>query len=293
MNTSAEQHRLNVPRSRSSSSSRALFQALAYAVLSVWFILAVLPFLWTIMTSTKTVVDALSIPPVWWYTPDFEAYRKLWLEEDFGRYLLNSVIVTLGTVGISISVGCLAGYGLARYKGKIGFWILFAAFVFRAFPRMTFLLPFYFIARLTNSHDTHVLLILVLVSINQPFTIWMLRSFFMEIPESLEESAMVDGCNRFQAFWYVIVPIMGPGIVTASIFSMLLAYNEFLIPLVLTATNATPLPVAISQFAGAEDLTHLTISAAGAVSIALPIVIIVFLLQRFVVKGLTSGAVKG
>jgi multiple sugar transport system permease protein len=133
---------------------------------------------------------------------------------------------------------------------------------------------------------------MVLVAINQPFTIWMLRSFFQDIPESLEESAMVDGCSRFQAFWYVIVPIMGPGIVTASIFSLLLAYNEFLIPLVLTATNAVPLPVAISQF-NAEDIQYWSIAAAGAVSITLPILIVVFLLQRYLIKGLTAGAVKG
>ena len=103
---------------------------------------------------------------------------------------------------------------------------------------------------------------------------------------------MVDGCSRFQAFWYVIVPIMGPGIVTASIFSMLLAYNEFLIPLILTATNAVTMPVAISQF-GAEDLRYWSISAAGAISIAIPMVIIVLYLQKFLIKGLTAGAVKG
>ena len=178
---SARVENKNLSKNLGARSSKALFAALAYSVLSVWLILAVAPFVWTIMTSTKTVIDALSVPPVFFYTPDFEAYTKLWLEEDFGRYLLNSAIITVGTVVISISVGCLAGYGLARYKGKVGFWILFAAFVFRALPRMTFLLPFYFIARLTNSHDTHILMILVLVSINQPFTIWMLRSFFMEI----------------------------------------------------------------------------------------------------------------
>jgi multiple sugar transport system permease protein len=276
----------------SAQSQRSLFQGFAYAVLLLWLVLAITPFVWTFLTSIKRPVDAFASPPVWLFKPTLMAYQQLWLEEGFSRYLINSAIVSLGTVTISISIGCLAGYALSRYRHASGFWILFAAFVFRALPRMTFLLPFFYIAQRTGMHDTHLLLILTLVAINQPFTIWMLRSFFAEIPESLEESAMIDGCSRFQAFWYVIVPIMAPGIVTASIFSLLLAYNEFLIPLVLTATKATPLPVAISQF-GAEDIRYWSISAAGAISISLPIVVIILFLQRYLIKGLTAGAVKG
>ncbi len=278
-------------RSLSHAPRRNLTQFVIAALLGCWMIAAVTPFIWTFLTSIKKTVDAFANPPVWFFEPTFQAYRQLWVDEGFTRYLMNSAIISLGTVFISISLGCLAGYGLSRYHGKAGFWILFMAFVFRALPRLTFLLPFYFIARVTGSFDTYTLLILVMVAINQPFTIWMLRSFFADIPDALEEAAMVDGCNRFQAFWYVIVPIMGPGIVTASIFSLLLAYNEYLIPLVLTATNAVPLPVAISQF-GAEDIRYWSLSAAGGISIALPILLIVIFLQRYLVKGLTSGAVK-
>jgi multiple sugar transport system permease protein len=281
-----------VARRTSSHPGKILFLMFAYSVLFCWLLLAVTPFFWTFLTSIKQVVDAFSIPPVWTFTPTFEAYQSLWVEEGFVRYLINSVIVSVGTVTISISIGCLAGYALSRYNRPAGFWILFAAFVFRALPRMTFLLPFFFFARITGTFDTHILLILVLVAINQPFTIWMLRSFFQEIPESLEESAMIDGCTRFQAFWFVILPVMGPGVVTASIFSLLLAYNEYLIPLTLTATNAVPMPVAIAQF-GAEDLRYWSISAAGAISIAAPIAILILFLQRYLIKGLTAGAVKG
>jgi multiple sugar transport system permease protein len=217
---------LNMPKSVRRSSfnpGKTFFLMFAYAVLFCWLLLAVTPFVWTFLTSIKQVVDAFSIPPVWTFTPTFDAYKSLWVDEGFVKYLINSVIVSVGTVTISISIGCLAGYALSRYNRPAGFWILFAAFVFRALPRMTFLLPFFFFARITGTFDTHVLLILVLVAINQPFTIWMLRSFFQEIPESLEESAMIDGCTRFQAFWFVILPVMGPGVVTASIFSLLLA----------------------------------------------------------------------
>ncbi|MEZ4726079.1 MAG: carbohydrate ABC transporter permease [Caldilineaceae bacterium] len=128
----------------------------------------------------------------------------------FYDYFLNTLIVTVGTVVISISIGCLAGYGLARYAGLAGVVILIAALGFRALPRLAFVLPYYWIGSATNLLDTHLLVILTLVAVNQPFTIWMLRSFFMDIPKDLEEAAMVDGAGRFTAFLKVIIPSCGP-----------------------------------------------------------------------------------
>jgi multiple sugar transport system permease protein len=133
---------------------------------------------------------------------------------------------------------------------------------------------------------------MVLVSVNQPFTIWMMRSFFMTIPAEIEEAAMVDGCSRLKAFLRAIVPVMWPGVITTSLFTFLLAYNEFLMPLILTATKATTLPVAISQF-GAEDIRFWSLSAAGAVSITLPVVVLILIFQKRIVGGLVQGAVKG
>lgn len=113
----------------------------------------------------------------------------------------------------------------------------------------------------------------------------------MSIPKALEEAAMIDGCNRFQAFWYVIVPIMWPGIITAGIFTMLLSYNEYLIPVALTATEAVTLPTAIAQF-GAENIKYFTVAAAGSISISIPIIIVVLFAQKYLVQGMTAGAVK-
>ncbi|NUQ36797.1 MAG: carbohydrate ABC transporter permease [Caldilineales bacterium] len=207
-------------------------------------------------------------------------------------YFLNTVIVTVGTVVVSISIGCLAGYGLARYAGMAGVVILVAALGFRALPRLAFILPYFWIGSATNLLDTHLLLILTLVAVNQPFTIWMLRSFFMDIPKELEEAAMVDGCNRLTAFARVIVPIMWPGIISTALFSLLLAYNEFLLVRILAQTNWT-LPVAISRFTGGEDPRHLTLAAASAVSATIPIVLVILFFQKNLVKGLAAGAVKG
>jgi multiple sugar transport system permease protein len=211
---------------------------------------------------------------------------------EFYDFFLNSVIVTVGTVVISISIGCLAGYGLARYSGVAGVVLLFGALAFRALPRLAFILPYYYFAQLTGLYDTYFLLIITFVAINQPFTIWMLRSFFMEIPRELEEAAMIDGCSRLSAFWRVIIPITWPGIITTGLFTLLLAYNEFLLARLLTSTLWT-LPVGISRFTSGEDVRLLPLSNASAVSITLPIIFIIIFFQRHLIKGLTGGAVKG
>ncbi len=212
--------------------------------------------------------------------------------ERFYNYFINTLIVTVGTVTVSITIGALAGYGLARYAGYAGVVILIAALGFRALPRLALILPYYWIGSAINLLDTRFLVILTLVAVNQPFTIWMLRSFFMDIPRELEESAMVDGCNRLTAFIRVIIPIVWPGIIATALFSLLLAYNEFLLVRLLTQTNWT-LPVAISRYTGGEDPRHLTLAAASAVSATIPIVILILFFQKHLVKGLSAGAVKG
>ena len=265
---------------------------MVYGIMGLWVLFCAFPFFWTIMTSIKTPVDAFSNPPVWVFEPTAMNYANLWLEFGFSEFLINSVIVTLGVVVISLSIGCFAGYALARYPGKLGFWLLMLALVFRSLPHTVFLIPYYEFTRMVGLYDTHIVLILVLVAINQPFTIWMMRSFFMNIPKELEESAMMDGCNQFQAFAKAIVPVMWPGIIKTGLFTFLLAYNEFLIPLTLTATNAATMPVAISQF-GADDIKYWSMTAAGAVSITLPIVALIIFFQKKIVSGLVAGAVKG
>jgi len=210
----------------------------------------------------------------------------------FYDYFLNTLIVTVGTVVVSISVGCLAGYSLARYAGYAAVVVLIAALAFRALPRLAFILPYFYFGQLSGLLDTHFLVIITLVAVNQPFTIWMLRSFFMDIPKDLEESAMVDGASRLTAFRKVIIPIMWPGIISTALFSLLLAYNEFLLVRILTQTNWT-LPVAISRFTGGEDPRHLTLAAAASVSATIPLVLVILFFQKNLVRGLAAGAVKG
>ena len=211
---------------------------------------------------------------------------------EFYDYLINSVIVTLGTLAVSLSIGALAGYGLARYRHIVSVYILVIALAFRSLPSLALVLPFYYLGQLSGLYDTHILLILCLVAVNQPFTIWMLRSFFMEIPPEIEEAAMIDGAGRLKAFYMVIVPIMWPGIITTGLFTLLLAYNDFLLARILTQVNWT-LPVGIAQFTGGEDPGHVTLAAAGSVSVTMPILFVIIFFQKYLIRGLASGAVKG
>ena len=271
----------------------ALAQTALYVGLALWLLVASLPVLWTAVISFRQYVDAFSTPLKWTAPFTFENYSSLWIDKSFYRNFLNTVLVTLGTVTISLTVGCLAGYALARYKGAVGFWLLMIALVFRALPHSTLLPSFFTLFDALGIRNSYFSLIVVLVAINQPFTIWMLRSFFTHIPAELDEAALVDGCSRFQAFKRVIVPVMWPGIVTTGLFSFLLAYNDFLLSSALTNADKMTMPAAIANAISAESETLLMQGVAGAVSITIPLIILVALFQRQIVSGLTQGAVKG
>ncbi len=244
-------------------------------------------------------------------------FPRVWEVNDEYDFLVNSIVVTVLTMVISLSIGLLAGYGLARYTGISGAVILIVALGFRALPRTAFVLPYFFGATELDRRlrdwgiatwdfplidfpfidelqilDTRLAIVLALVAVNQPFTIWMFRSFFMEVPKEIEEAAMMDGATRLQAFRKAIIPMMWPAIIATGLFTMLLAYNEFLFVRVLAPTEWT-LPVAIVSLTGGESSRTITEAAAASVSITLPIVVVIILFQKHLVKGLGAGAVKG
>jgi ABC-type glycerol-3-phosphate transport system permease component len=259
----------------------------------LWLLVAALPVLWAAVISLRTYVDAFASPLLWWAPVTLENYSRLWLEQGFARHFWNTVLVTASVVTLSLGVGCLAGYAFSRYRGALGFWLLLMALAFRAIPHSTLLPSFFTMFDALGIRNTTLALVLVLVAINQPFTIWMLRSFFMHIPAELDEAAQVDGCSRAQAFRRVIVPVMWPGIVTTGLFSFLLAYNDFLLSSALTNAEQMTMPAAIANSINAESEALLMQGIAGAVSITLPLIVLVVVFQRQIVSGLTQGAVKG
>jgi multiple sugar transport system permease protein len=266
---------------------------LLYGGLALWLVLASLPVVWTLVISLRSYVDAFSSPLKWWAPVTLENYRGLWVDREFHRNFVNTAVVTVCTVTISLTVGCLAGYALARYRGSLGFWLLIIALVFRALPHSTLLPSFHLMFDALGIRNTTFTLVFVLVAINQPFTIWMLRSFFAGIPQELDEAAMVDGCTRLQAFRRVIIPVMWPGVVTTGLFSFLLAYNDFLLSSALTNAERMTMPAAIAGAITAESDALLMQGVAGAVSITIPLIVLVVLFQKQIVSGLTQGAVKG
>ena len=264
-----------------------------YGGLAFWLIVASLPVVWTAIISFRQYVDAFSSPIKWVAPFTLENYKTLWIDREFYRNFLNTALVTVCTVAISLSVGCLAGYALSRYRGSTGFWLLMVALVFRCIPHSSLLPSFFTIFDALGIRNTYFTLIFVLVAINQPFTIWMLRSFFVNIPNELDEAALVDGCTRFQAFKRVIIPVMWPGVVTTGLFSFLLAYNDFLLSSALTNAEKMTMPAAIANSITAESEALLMQGVAGAVSITIPLIILVMIFQKQIVGGLTQGAVKG
>jgi ABC-type glycerol-3-phosphate transport system permease component len=272
--------------------SKAL-QWAVYGGLTLWLVIASLPIVWTAIISFRQYVDAFSSPVKWVAPFTTENYTALWIDRAFYRNFLNTALVTVGTVTISLAVGCLAGYALSRYRGALGFWLLLLALVFRAIPHSSLLPSFFTMFDALGIRNTYFALIFVLVAINQPFTIWMLRSFFINIPSELDEAAMVDGCSRFQAFRKVIIPVMWPGVVTTGLFSFLLAYNDFLLSSALTNAEKMTMPAAIANAIAAESEALLMQGVAGAVSITIPLIVLIVFFQKQIVGGLTQGAVKG
>ncbi|MCG7625207.1 carbohydrate ABC transporter permease [Epibacterium sp. Ofav1-8] len=236
-----------------------------------------------------------------------EHYKTVWIDRGFSNNFQNSLVVTAGVVTVSLTVGTLAGYGLARSGSTLAFWILIVALVFRALPHSVLVagyLPVFinsseWLAPILGEnaptlYGKPMAVIAVLVAINQPFTIWMLRSFFQNIPADLDEAARVDGCNHFQAFRRVIMPVMWPGVITTGLFSFLLAYNDFLVTsLLLDAQNQTMVPAIAGMFNRETTTTDQVVAVAAAVSITAPLFILVMVFQRQIVSGLTAGAVKG
>ncbi|WP_323772259.1 carbohydrate ABC transporter permease [Antarctobacter sp.] len=236
-----------------------------------------------------------------------EHYQTVWVDRGFSNNFRNSLVVTVGVVTVSLTVGTLAGYGLARSGSALAFWILIVALIFRALPHSV-LVAGYLPVFINSAEWLSPILgdnaptlygkpwavIAVLVAINQPFTIWMLRSFFQNIPSELDEAARVDGCNHFQAFRRVIMPVMWPGVITTGLFSFLLAYNDFLVTsLLLDAQNQTMVPAIAGMFNRETTTTDQVVAVAAAVSITAPLFLLVMIFQRQIVSGLTAGAVKG
>jgi multiple sugar transport system permease protein len=270
-----------------------LFQ---FTVITVALLITIIPFLFLFINSIKLPLEFLSTPPkiipsqVTW-----EHYQEIFLVKGSAtsKNLVNSLIVTSITTAISLLIGSLAAYSLARLKLPfqlthiIGFMFL----VVRFYPKITTTLPYYVLMRNFKLIDTLPAIIIAHVSITLPFAVWLMLTFFQELPKELEQSAMLDGCTPWQRFVKVIMPLAAPGLGTAAILTALVSWNEFLIASSLTSVNAKTLPVAVTSFVTDKGVLWGPMSAMSTV-IVLPIMIFALFAQRYLVRGLTLGAVK-
>ena len=281
---------LDVPASRPVSRPR-LWLRLGHAAATGVVLLWLFPVYWVVLTSFKPIVEINSAIPSFVFEPTLENYRDLFAKFEFSGVLLNSIVVTVATCVVVVGLGVMAAYALARLKvpgeKHLALWILSLRFL----PPIAVAIPFYIQWQELNLLDTHVGLIVVYVAFNLPFAIWLLRGFLADVPIELEEAALLDGLSRLQILWRVVVPVILPGLASTSIFIFVFTWNEYLMALMLTSMNAVTVPVTISKFVMPYTILWGDLSAAVVIQLV-PMLAVVFLLQRHIVRGMTLGAVK-
>ncbi|MDB5054082.1 MAG: carbohydrate transporter permease [Bacilli bacterium] len=247
------------------------------------------PFIWMLLASFKTQSQIMSAGQFFIFKPTFHNYTSVFKEYDFMKYITNSFIVAVGSTIFSLVLGLPAAYAIARYGlQKLGLTILVA----RIIPGISFLIPWFILFSKIKLVDTYTALILSHMLIGLPFIIWIMISFFEALPKEIEESGLIDGCTRHQVFMRIILPISGPGVITASLLSFIFSWNNFMFSVILAGDKTKTLPVAVFNFMSYAEINWGGLMAAACI-ITLPVLIIALLAQRYIVSGLASGAVKG
>lgn len=282
-------------------SKASAMDVLRFAVVVAILLLFMFPIYWMITTSFKPSADILVAPPRWTFTPTLENYEYAFDVANFGHYIKNTLLVALCSTLIVVAVGTLASYSFARYNvggGNIMFFILTT----KMMPAIAVVLPFFLIFREVGSTaigdffqlglDQVGTLVVCYTIFNLPFAIWLLVSFFQDIPIELEDSARLDGYTRWQVLWKIVFPLAAPGIAVTAIFCLLFSWNEFLFAFILTRDAAMTITVGVNGFWTERGILWGPLSAAATVCVV-PMMAFALALQRYIVRGLTFGAVRG
>ena len=252
------------------------------------------PLFWTLSMSLKTRIDALAYPPKFVYNLTFQNYIEVWSNSDFLKYCLNSLIIATAATLIGLLFAVPAAYILARnkYKPRGARFLLMGVLSTRIVPQITFIIPFFILFRKFRLIDTHIAIVIMHLTIILGFGVWMMRSYFLDIPYELEESGLIDGCTYFGSFFKIILPISTPGIITTAIFSFNYSWNEFLYALILTGNRTKTLPLGVYGWVSYESIDWGGLTATAILAL-IPIVIFYMFVQKGLVRGMTMGAVKG
>jgi multiple sugar transport system permease protein len=278
-------------RSRAGGRVGHLVGTVRFVYIGAFLIFLLLPLYWMAITSIKPVSEYQAMPPVWFPSaPTFVHYTAALFSYRGMQGLVNSLIIASGTTVLSIVAGTMMAYSLARFRTggqHLAFWVLSQRFL----PPVAVVLPVFLLYRSYGLYDTHVGLVLLYTVFTLPFSVWMMYAYFRQLPEELENAALVDGCTRWQALRRVAIPLAAPGIVTAAVFAFIFAWTEFFFALILTSQNAFTLPSIFRAFLGFQAGQYGESSALTVISLA-PSIALGLLAQRHLVQGLTLGALR-
>jgi multiple sugar transport system permease protein len=265
--------------------------ALWVDVLLVLVVLVVIfPLIWILLTSLKGRFEIAAIPPRIFFKPTFENYDVVFVRDAFHRYFKDSIIIAVGSTALALFLGTMSAYSMTRYRvggDFLPFWVI----SIRMFPPIAIILPVYILMRNLGLLDTFYAVVIMHTLLNLPFVVWLMSGFFREVPNEIDEAAMIDGCSIFSSFFRVVLPVVLPGILATAVFCLITSWNEFLFSLVLSGRNVKTLPVAAAFYVTDRDILWGPMAAVG-VTASIPIIIFTMLIQKHLVRGLTYGAVK-
>lgn len=263
-----------------------------WALLAAIAIIALFPYLWIVLTSFKARTDILTTPPVWINNPTWFNYWNMLFERGFDAYLWNSVVIGLSSTLLALFTGTLAAYAFSHYKIPAGNHLFFYILATRLGPPVAYALPMYFLFSNLGLLQSHLGVIVAHAAFNLVLVVWMMKTFFDEIPKEIEEAARLDGCTEWMMFSRISLPISLPGLVTAAIFIFIFSWNELLFAMILSAGKSSTLPAMIPSLAMHTGTMWGEVAAAAVVQ-TIPVIVFTFIAQRHLIRGLTFGAVKG
>ena len=263
-----------------------------YVIIAGIVAFSLFPIFWIVTTSLKQRVDVYTGKPVLLFRVTLESYRRVFELQNFPRYLFNSFLVAASTTFIIMYFGALGAYALTRWRFSGYNWVSLAIIAARMFPPIALLPSFFLFASRMGLVDTRQVLIFAHSTYGLPFIVFMLAGFFRQIPRDLDEAALIDGCSYLSLFNRIMLPSIAPGLAATAILSFIWSWNEFLFALVLTRASSKTLPVVISEFIGFVQVDWQGLTAMATL-LMVPSIVITFFTQRYLVKGLTAGAIKG
>jgi ABC-type glycerol-3-phosphate transport system permease component len=266
---------------------------LAYGLGTSFVLVLVMPLIWVVTTSVRPLSEMTQTPPlIFPRSITFDAYIDMWETGPFLKYFMNSVVISLSTAFIALAFSICAAYAFARFRFKGGTLLLMVVVMSQMLPGSSILIPLFQVIRTIGLLDTHVGMVLIYTGFAIPFCTWLLNGYFRAIPVDLEQAALIDGCNRLELLYMIILPLAAPAIVAVGTFAFLLSWNEFLFAFVFTKSQALTIPVGLRAAFLGQYVNKYDQLFAASIIFSLPPIALFVGLQRYFVQGLTAGAVK-